>query len=130
MRKLFICKLLICVNLVIALFIVMPVFGVGTVVGRNCVVSWNANLETDLAGYHLFIGTVPGSYVPPQTILAPATSITCANAGITVLAQYYVTLTAYDISGNESGNAVELPFQLADLEPPVVPVGLEVKDAP
>src|SRR3990167_3097630 len=111
MRKLFICKLLICVNLVIALFIVMPVFGVGTVVGRNCVVSWNPNLETDLAGYHLFIGTVPGSYGPPQPLLEHATSITCATAGLTVLDHYYKQKTAYEISGNESGNAVELPFQ-------------------
>jgi hypothetical protein len=116
--------------LILCLFIVAPAFGVGNIVSQNCVVFWNANPEPDIQGYKLFIGTAPGAYGPPQSIVSPNLSITCVNAGITTLGQYYVTLTAYDKAGNESPKAGEIPFVLADLVPPGVPVGLEIKELP
>ncbi len=130
MEKLITNKLLICINLVIALFIVAPAFGVGNVVGEGCVIFWTANTETDLAGYKLFFGTATGAYGPPQTILAPATSIKCADAGITTLGQYYATITAFDkaVPVNESVKAAEVPFVLADLIPPDAVTGLGVRD--
>lgn len=119
-------KLLICAILIISLFIVIPAFGVGSLVGKGCIVSWTANTESDLAGYKLYIGTATGSYGPSQVILAPAASITCAGAGITTDGQYYITLTAYDKTGNESGKTTEVPFTL-DGTMPVVPSGLKVQ---
>ncbi len=128
MQKLITNKLLICINLVISLFIVVPAFGVGNTVGQNCTVFWNANPEPDVQGYKLFIGTAPGAYGPPQTILAPTTTIKCVDAGITILGQYYATITAYDKAGNDGQKAAEVPFVLADQIPPGVVIGLGVRD--
>jgi len=137
MQKLITNKLLICINLVIALFIVVPAFGVGVEVGRNCKISWtNPDVDADgtvhdgLISFKLFIGTASGAYGPPQPIiLTPLTqvsTITCASVGITQTGQYYATVTALDQVGNESEKAVELPFTL-DGTTPVVRVELKVQ---
>lgn len=97
----------------------------GNRVKKEAVISWEGTLEPDLAGYRLFVGTVPGAYGPPQTILVPSTSISCAEAGIISDGQYYITVTAYDTAGNESEKATELPFEM-DTIAPFTPTGLVV----
>lgn len=116
-------KLLICIGIIIAM--TAPLWAVGVSVGKGCVISWDANKEADLAGYKLFVGTTSGSYGPPQTVLIPAQSITCAGVGVTTDGQYFVTITAYDKTNNESAKAIEVPFTV-DGTTPVVPVGLKV----
>lgn len=108
-----------------SLLITSPLWAVGVTVGTGCVISWNANTEADLAGYKLFVGKTPGAYGPAQAILAPAQSITCTGAGITLDGQYYVTLSAYDKANNESAKAIEVPFTVDGITP-AVPSGLKI----
>ena len=85
-------------------------------------VSWNANTETDLAGYKVYAGTAPGQYGAPVDVgnvtaytatLTPATGTT-----------YYFALTAYDTSGNESVKSDEVSVYVPDVTPPAKPTGL------
>lgn len=66
---------------------------------------WRANTETNLAGYKLYHGVVPGIYTNSVFIATPRT-----NACVTVprgFTNYYV-LTAVDTAGIESYPTVEL----------------------
>ena len=71
--------------------------------------AWDANTETDLAGYRVYYGTTTGFYNQAfgsgidigltSDPLNPQTSLTLpAVSGVT----YYIVVTAYDSSGNES----------------------------
>lgn len=70
----------------------------------NVTVQWNANTETDLAGYKLYIGTASGVYGTPIAI-ATQTTYTFTNlpAGT-----YYIAVTAYNAGGLESGFSNEV----------------------
>lgn len=73
-------------------------FGIATV-------SWDANIEPDLAGYTIYYGETSGSYnnkmyfgnVTRQDI-----------TGLAVNKRYYFAVTATDFSGNESGFSDEV----------------------
>lgn len=111
MRKL----LLICLFIVIS---TAPLWAVGTVCNQNCKVSWEANnplIDPDLAGYKLYIGTTPGIYTTIKDIglttneAAPFYPL----AGFLLSdGQYYIMVTAYDTSGNESAPSNEVPFTM------------------
>lgn len=77
----------------------------GTTGGTPTIITWAANTETDLAGYRVYVGTSPGSYNTSIDV-GKVTSYSLANLkpGVT----YYFTVTAYDVSGNESIRAVEV----------------------
>jgi hypothetical protein len=63
--------------------------------------AWDANTETDLAGYKLYCGTVTGGpYTFVKTVAAPG--LTTSN-DFTTDGTRYCVLTAYDTAGNESG---------------------------
>jgi fibronectin type 3 domain-containing protein len=83
-------------------------------------VSWNANTDTDLAGYNVYYGTSSGKYS------------VCINVGnvtsykIDNLAQgttYYFIVTALDNAGNESADSEEvsatIPTSVVDTAPVV-----------
>lgn len=62
--------------------------------------AWNANTESNLAGYHVKYGTASGNYT--QVYDAGATpAATVPN--LTVGATYFFVVTAYSASGTESG---------------------------
>ena len=70
------------------------------VFGLGVRVTWNKNLESDLAGYLVYCGTSPGSY--DRIVGADLTArvdIMDVEAGRT----YYFAVTARDTSGNQSG---------------------------
>jgi len=71
----------------------------------SATLTWNANTETDLAGYKVYFGTQSGVYGAPVT-LGKVTSYTVTNLakGNT----YFFTVTAVDNAGNESKPAPEL----------------------
>lgn len=81
------------------------VAAVSLAAGATTTLTWNANVETDLAGYKVYVGTSSGLYGPPINV-GTATSYVFSklNAGVT----YYFTVTAYDQSGNESLYAAEM----------------------
>lgn len=62
-------------------------------------ISWNANTESDLAGYRVHYGTAKGSYSNHINV-GNTTSWQISN--LAAGTNYYFTLTAYDTAGNES----------------------------
>ncbi|MDL1888975.1 hypothetical protein FBQ96_05245, partial [Nitrospirales bacterium NOB] len=66
--------------------------------GATANLAWNANSETDLAGYKVYWGTSSGRYGSPVDV-GKATSYLFSN--LKVGSTYYFAVTAYDQSGNE-----------------------------
>ena len=83
----------------------------------SILVSWNANSEDDLAGYKIYYGTASRSYGSGLDV-GNATSYRFNDVlpGRT----YYVAVTAYDTSNNESGYSQEASITIAsaDVTPP------------
>ena len=66
--------------------------------------TWNGNTETDLAGYKVYYGTASGVYEDPIDVgNVTEYELLGLNEGIT----YYIALTAFDTSDNESEKSVE-----------------------
>lgn len=65
----------------------------------SLLVSWTANTESDLAGYKLHYGTRSGTY---GTTVTFGKVTGCKLSNVPAGKTYYLALTAYDSSGNES----------------------------
>lgn len=86
-------------------------------------VSWNANTESDLAGYKIYYGTVSGTYGDPidvGNVTEDLITIT-PETGTT----YYFVVTAYDTSGNESDYSEEATCFVSDGTAPEKPTGIK-----
>ena len=86
--------------------------------------SWNPNTESDLAGYRIYYGTLPSTYT--QVVDVGLTSIPSTPEytvdNLTQGIDYYLTVTAYDISGNESEFSSEISKMITDIiEPDEIP---------
>lgn len=95
--------------------------------------SWNANTESDLAGYKVYRGNGTCSVGPlqplvvggsPVSVLAPATTYKDTTVP-TFDGQLCYELTAYDTAGNESPRSVRAT-KTVNLIPPIAPVGLNI----
>ncbi|HOO46359.1 MAG TPA: PKD domain-containing protein [Deltaproteobacteria bacterium] len=99
--------------LIVTILIFFPVPGMAA----SFLVSWNANAEADLAGYKVYYGTQSGEYATTVDV-GNTTSYTsgAAEEGAT----YYVAVSAYDTSGNESGLSQEasVSIPVPDVTPP------------
>jgi len=71
--------------------------------GPCATLSWDANTEADLAGYHLTIHE-DGTARPVLTFPKEAISSACEPVGNN---EYIFSLTAFDESGNESAPAIK-----------------------
>jgi hypothetical protein len=84
---------------------------------------WDANTETDLAGYRLYSSAVSGTYsgTPIATIQAGTEehTVTLEPGG-----DVYFVATAFDTSGNESGYSNEVQLDRTD---PGSPTSLRIK---
>lgn len=70
------------------------------------VVSWQPNVEEDLAGYRVYVGEASRTYGGTSPDLAKdATQFTWLN--LDSKKTYYFAVTAFDLSGNESNFSVE-----------------------
>ena len=80
---------------------------------------------TDLAGYHVYYGTGTGTYLsPPDNISPPdVTSATVQDVRLNNNQTYYVAVTAYDTSFNESAKSSEISITIVDQNPPGAPSG-------
>ena len=68
--------------------------------------TWNPNMEPDLAGYHVYQCTSQpcGRTYGTATLLARLGAVTSFNIGTPSVTQYYV-VTAYDLANNESAES-------------------------
>ena len=78
-------------------------------------VRWQADTELDLDGYRIYHGTASRSYGPPINV-GNVTNYTIDNLeeGKT----HYFTVTALDLSGNESGYSQEVSKIIVDTQNP------------
>ena len=75
----------------------------------SATLTWNANSETDLAGYKVYRSTVRGRYDQSNVITMLRGNITTYHAtGLEYGKTYYFVVTAFDIAGNESGYSNEV----------------------
>jgi hypothetical protein len=84
---------------------------------RAAILEWDANTESDLAGYKVYFGTSSRDYT---SVYQPGnvTSIDLTDLGLYEGGEYYIALTAYDYSFNESAFSSELTFFADDEIPP------------
>ena len=82
----------------------------------NVTLVWDANSESDLAGYKLYQSNVSGDYTSIPVMTIPAGTET-ANLLDVPDGTYFWVLTAYDISGNESGPSNEVTASLDSTAP-------------
>jgi len=67
--------------------------------------AWNANTESDLAGYQVYYGTAPRDYGDPIDV---GNTTSWRLDGLLEGATYYIAVTAYDEYDNESGLSGEV----------------------
>ncbi len=70
-----------------------------SILAESATVSWDANKESDLAGYKIYYGQTSGSYDDEIDV---GNDISWVVDNLTVSATYFFVATAYDFSGNES----------------------------
>ncbi|MFQ6112870.1 MAG: FlgD immunoglobulin-like domain containing protein [bacterium] len=92
---------------IIMLFLFLP-FTV--LFGGSATVSWDPNSESDLGGYKIYYGTVSRTYSEVIDV-GNVTSYTVNNLGSGQT--YFFAVTAYDVSGNESGFSAEVSATIA-----------------
>jgi len=99
------------------LFVTLLTLFPATGIASSLQVAWSANTDTDLAGYKVYYGTQSGTYGNPVDV-GNATSYQISNvvAGST----YFVAVTAYDASSNESDKSTEqsISVPVLDTTPP------------
>lgn len=99
-------------SLFVLFFLATSVYGMGIRV------TWAPNSEEDLAGYKVYYGNASGSYT---------TNVDVGNICIYDIKDvpekttYYIAVTAYDTSGNESGYSQEAFINTPDITPPGIP---------
>ncbi len=71
----------------------------------SATLTWSANMEEDLAGYNVYVGTQPGVYGPP---IPTGLNTTYTVGNLTGGKTYYFSVTAFDNAGNESQHSIEV----------------------
>ncbi len=70
-------------------------------------VAWDANPEPAVRGYVIYYGTSPGNYTQSVDV---GNSTSCVISGLQAGATYYMAVTAYDDSRDESGFSNEIVY--------------------
>lgn len=97
-------------NLILVTMIAIVAFATSAMAG-TVTVSWDANSETDLGGYNIYVGESSTVYTGVVDV-GNATSFSWSN--LEVGRTYYFAVTAYDLSGNESDFSDEVNATLED----------------
>ena len=82
-------------------------FTLSTTVAGTASLTWNANTDTDLAGYKVYRGTSSGTYTAPVATIPKGTTSYTAT-GLQTGTTYFFIITAYDNAGNESLHSNEV----------------------
>ena len=80
-------------------------FGAPSVFGASLNLAWNANTETDLSGYRIYYGTSSGNYT---SVKEPGKVTSYALSDLNEGTRYYITMSAFDTSLNESQKSAEI----------------------
>jgi hypothetical protein len=80
---------------------------VSTPATSSTTLTWNANTESDLAGYKIYRATTSGGYGAPIAT-APGNITTYIAGGLQSGTTYFFVITAYDSTGNESPRSNEV----------------------
>jgi hypothetical protein len=75
--------------------------------------AWNANTEEDLSGYRVYYGRVSGHY-ELYVDVGNVTEYMLDDIGFQQDVIYYIAITAYDTSGNESDFSTEMEYVADD----------------
>jgi len=86
--------------------------------------AWDANSEPDLTGYKVYYGTASQSYGSPLDV---GNVTTYTLTGLTQGQTYYLSVTAYDTSNNESNHSGEVSGAATD---PVQNVTITIATSP
>lgn len=86
------------VVLIVAMFFI--VLWKGCAFGASVQLQWDANTETDLAGYNVYRSTSSGMTAPVKIPVGMVTTSTVS--GLSELEEYYFAVTAYNTGGLES----------------------------
>jgi len=83
----------------------------GVICAASLRISWNPNTEPDLSGYRIHYGNASRSYDHTLDVgNATDATISCFLEGWT----YYIAVTAYDYSGNESSFSQEVEIKVPE----------------
>jgi type II secretory pathway pseudopilin PulG len=87
--------------------------------------SCNGAPLTNLAGFKVYYGTSSGNYLLPPYTVSPETltTATVQDVRLNNNQTYYVAMTAYDTSYNESAKSSEISITINDTTPPGAPSG-------
>jgi hypothetical protein len=109
------------------LWVLCAVLGSTVPAMAETVLNWNANSESDLAGYKLYQGTVSGEY-GPSVDLGNVTTYTLTLPALSVDQTYFWAITAYDTANNESRKSAEASKRIpATVQaPPTLPTVTEI----
>ncbi len=82
---------------------------------------WDANTESDLAGYRVYYGTASKNYTSSINV---GNWTSCTVSGLTAGKTYYFSATAYDTGGLESGYSGEVAYTVpGTVTPPPAATG-------
>lgn len=83
-----------------------------TFTGTCNTVAWKANTDLDLAGYRFYDHATPAL---PRTRIKEvgiqSTSVPCSQFGFNP-GQHYLSIASFDVTGNESAKATDIPFYI------------------
>ncbi len=102
----------------LAAAIILTLICTHAVLAADALLSWDPNVETDLAGYRIHYGATQGSY-PTVIDVGQVTIYTITGLGP---GTYYFVVTAYDTTGTESAFSNQVSTVITDTTPPVLSV--------
>ncbi len=117
-------KSIVTLLMVCLLYICCSGYAVAQDVEGGFTVGWNQNTESDLAGYKIYYGTEPGNYT---MVIDVGLKTSATVKGLTLDAEYYTAVTAYDTWKNESGYSIEIMVTAKDIILPAIPTGYAEK---
>lgn len=111
----------------ILFFVLMIILVTSLAIARpyNIIFKWDANTESDLAGYRLYQSEISKNYTNKVADVSSDIMTCTINTNITT--KQYFALTAYDTSNNESNYSDEV-FFLPDLIPPNAPLNFQIQN--
>ena len=107
---------------VFAVFCLVLIFPGSAFSSVDVQLEWNANGESDLAGYRIFVREAGESYNYGQPDWE-GTATSCWIYGLADDTDYFFVARAFDLAGNESGNSIEVPYLAPQDVPPIADAG-------